>query len=438
MDCFYFCPNQKDLFVFVYNIFLVLYRAGIGIASLWNPKAKKWLNGRSKIFTGLKSAIGNSKSKIIWIHCSSLGEFEQGRPVIERIKALSSGHKILLTFFSPSGYEVKKDNAGADYIFYMPMDSIKNAQKFLDLLNPSLILFIKYDYWYHYLNEIKKRRINCLLISAVFRKEQLFFKSYGVLQRKMLNCFTQIFVQNEESKKLLKTIGIQNCTVSGDTRFDTVIEIAEKFESIPIIEKFIGESKCIVAGSTWKQDEKALQEVFAELNDTNLKLIIAPHEIHKTHLDDLKKLFPQSFRFSELNQNPKPETGNPKATTSNTLIIDSIGMLSRLYKYAYITYVGGGFTRDGVHNVLEAAVYGKPVVFGKNYKKYKEAIDLIESEAAKVFSNEEELYQILITLLNDKDDYRQKCHASKNYVLENKGATEKILGYIEENRLLTS
>jgi 3-deoxy-D-manno-octulosonic-acid transferase len=431
LDCFYFCPNQKKLPVFFYTIFLVLYRAGIAIASLWNPKAKKWLKGRKGLLKKIKSTIADEQSKIIWIHCSSLGEFEQGRPVMEEIKAQGTGHKILLTFFSPSGFEVKKDYKGADYIFYLPMDSKKNAQKFLDILSPSFIIFIKYDYWYYFLNEIKKRKINCLLISAVFRKDQLFFKWYGGLQRKMLRCFTKIFVQNKESKELLQTINIQNCTVSGDTRFDSVIEIAEKFEPIPLIEKFIGNSKCIVAGSTWKADEEALQKVFAGLNNPNLKLIIAPHEIHQAHLDELEKLYPQPIRFSKLTKIQQP-------ITSNILFIDNIGMLSRLYKYGYITYVGGGFTWDGVHNVLEAAVYGKPVVFGKNYKKYKEAIDLIECEGAKSFSDNEELYQILIALLTDEDDYRQKCQASKKYVLENKGATEKVLHYIEEKRLFTS
>jgi 3-deoxy-D-manno-octulosonic-acid transferase len=420
--------------VFFYNIFLWLYAAAIRVSSLWNIKARKWVGGRKNIFERIQSQIygeAASTTGLIWIHCSSLGEFEQGRPVIEKIRAQGTGHKILVSFFSPSGYEVKKNYGGADYIFYLPMDSRKNAQKFLDLVNPSLVIFIKYDYWYYYLNEIKKRKINCLLISAVFREDQSFFKWYGALQRKMLRCFTQIFVQNEQSAKLLETINIKNVMIGGDTRFDSVIETAEKFEPIPLVEKFIGNNKCIVAGSTWEEDEKFLQTVFAELNDFNLKLIIAPHEIHFSHLDELEKLFPRSTRFSGL-------TGNPDVTTQNILVIDNIGMLSLLYKYAYITYVGGGFTRDGVHNVLEAAVYGKPVLFGKNYKKYKEAIDLIEWEGAKAFSDAEELYQVFITLLNDNDDYRQKCQASKNYVWENKGATEKILSYIEENRLLTS
>ncbi len=369
-------------------------------------------------------------SDLVWIHCSSLGEFEQGKPVIEKIRTHNPAKKILLTFFSPSGYEEKKHYPGADYIFYLPMDSKKNAKNFIDIINPSLVFFIKYDFWYHYLKEINRRKIPCLLISALFREGQSFFKWYGVLQRKMLSCFTAIFVQNEKSKELLRKINIRNCVVSGDTRFDTVIEITNRFEPIQVIEEFIGKKKCVVAGSTWKDDEEILQKILIRLNDNDLKLIIAPHEIHKARLNELKELFPASINFSDLITISKKES-------YNILVIDNIGTLSRLYKYAYIAYVGGGFTRDGVHNVLEAAVYGKPVVFGKNYKKYKEATDLIECGGAKSFSVKDELYQILLALLNDETEYYQKCLASKNYVLENKGATEKILHYIEVNRLLT-
>jgi len=418
------------LAVFFYNIFLWLYVTGVRIAAVWNSKAKKWLKGRKGIFNDIRSAI-DPTSGVIWIHCSSLGEFEQGRPVIEKLKELRPNSKFLVTFFSPSGYEVKKNYAGADHIFYLPMDSRNNAKSFLDLVNPSLAIFIKYDYWYFYLSEIRKRKTNCLLISAVFRNDQFFFKWYGSLHRTMLRCFTKIFVQDAESKALLETISINHATISGDTRFDTVSDIAQKFERIPAIENFIGTARCIVAGSTWKEDEEMLQKAFLELSDNDIKLIIAPHEIHPASLNNVKKHFPESVRFSEL-------SGVAQQRASAVLIMDNIGMLSRLYKYGDIAYVGGGFTRDGVHNVLEAAVYAKPVVFGRNYKKYQEAIDLLDHEGAKTFSDSEELYQILSTLLNDEDDYRLKCQASRTYVEKNVGATQKILNYIEENRLLTS
>lgn len=365
---------------------------------------------------------------IIWVHCSSLGEFEQGKPVMEKIKRQFPDSKLLITFFSPSGYEIKKDYVVADHVFYLPLDSKRNAREFLDIVKPTLVIFIKYDYWYYYLTEIKRRKINCLLVSAVFRQDQAFFKWYGTLQRRMLGCFTQIFVQNDRSKKLLETINLSNCTVSGDTRFDTVTRIAEKFESIVPVENFVQDKRTIVAGSTWRKDEEMLQTVFNKLAP-DIKLIIAPHEVHHAHLDELKKLFPSSTRFSELAQNSR--------LSANVLIIDNIGMLSRLYKYAYVTYVGGGFTKDGVHNVLEAAVYGKPVLFGRNYGKYKEAIDLVKAGGAKSFSDAGQLAEALTSLLKNGNDYEAQCNASKNYVWGNKGATEKVLNYIEMNRLLT-
>lgn len=429
MNAFTFA-KIKNLTGFFYLIFLWLYRLAVSFSSIWNVKARKWIEGRKNIFEKIRFELQYSGSRTVWVHCSSLGEFEQGKPMIDKIKLLYPGIKLIVTFFSPSGYEVKKDYAGADHVFYLPMDSKRNAQKLLDIVKPTLVIFIKYDYWYYYLNEIKKRKINCLLVSAVFRQGQAFFKWYGSLQRKMLSCFTQIFVQNELSKKLLETINVNHCTVGGDTRFDTVIEIAEKFEPIPPVETFIQNKKTIVAGSTWRKDEEMLQITFNKLTSPGIKLIIAPHEIHDAHLDELKKLFPASVRFSELNSHDSPPE-------SNILIIDNIGMLSRLYKYAYITYVGGGFTKDGVHNVLEAAVYGKPVLFGNNYKKYREAVDLVKAGGAESFSEAGELYKALMILFKNEDDYDAKCNASKKYVWGNKGATEKVLNYIEINRLLT-
>ena len=429
MNAFTFA-KIKNLTGFYYSIFLWLYRLAVSISSLWNEKARRWLDGRRNIFEKIKLELQNEKSKTIWVHCSSLGEFEQGRPVMEKIKLRYPKYKLVITFFSPSGYEIKKNYAGVDHVFYLPMDSKKNAQKFLDIVIPSLVIFIKYDYWYYYLTEIKERKINCLLVSAVFRKNQAFFRWYGSLQKTMLKCFTQIFVQNEESKKLLETIDVNQCTVSGDTRFDTVVETAEKFEPIRAAEAFINDKKTIVAGSTWRKDEEMLQTAFNKLKSPDLKLIIAPHEIHHAHLDELKKLFPNAIRFSELSHD--------SALTRNILIIDNIGLLSRLYKYAHITYVGGGFTKDGVHNVLEAAVYGKPVLFGSNYGKYKEAVDLVKAGGAKSFCDSAELYETLLILLRNENDYNVRSNAAKKYVWGNKGATEKVMNYIEINRLLTS
>jgi 3-deoxy-D-manno-octulosonic-acid transferase len=433
------------LSVLLYNIFLLFFKAGIYIGSLFNNKAKKWVQGRKNIFEKLKSSIP-ANEKIIWIHCASLGEFEQGRPLIEEIRAQGprnkeqgARHKILLTFFSPSGYEVQKNYKGADWVFYLPVDGPRNAKRFLEIVDPSLVIFVKYELWYYYLKKIKYRNIPLLLVSALFRKDMSFFKWYGSLQRKMLSRFDHLFVQNEESKKLVDEVGLgELCSVSGDTRFDRVIEIAEKFEPIPIIEQFVGDSKVIVAGSTWKEDEELLQKAVTPIRDISIKLIIAPHEINDAHLDELKRLFPRSVFFSQLSdrvsQIPDPDSQPPVC-----LIIDNIGMLSRLYKYGTVAYVGGGLKPLGVHNVLEAAVYNQPVLFGPFYKKYLEAVGLVKNGGAFVVKNETELANCITNFMsNSHSCYDIASNASKNYVWKNKGATNRIIHFIQEKRLLTN
>jgi len=415
--------------IFFYNIFLFLYQAGISIASLWNNKAKLWLNGRKNIFDRLRAEVRTQDSKLVWFHCSSLGEFEQGRPVMENLKKQIPNSKFLLTFFSPSGYEIRKGYKGADWVFYLPLDSKKNANIFFDIVNPVLAVFVKYDYWYYYLNECKKRKTPLLLVSGTFRKDQPFFKWYGNLHRSMLNCFTHFFVQDKESLQLLQSININNATVAGDTRFDRVSEIAENFTQIEEIEKFCGRSPVFIAGSTWPEDEKIIKDAAA--NFANLKLIIAPHEIHKEHIDQLKTIFPDSVLFSQL------RTHSSEPITSNCLIIDNIGMLSKLYHYATIAYIGGGFNK-GIHNTLEAAVFGKPVLFGPNYKKFKEATGLIESGGGVCINSSTELTSQLKKLLTNKGILESSSKNSFDFVKQNKGATEKILHYIEANRLLTN
>ena len=420
--------------VFFYNIFLLLFRSAINLASLFNQKAKKWVRGRKNIFEKLESVIPKSE-KIVWMHCASLGEFEQGRPVIEEIKIKYPAYKILLTFFSPSGYEAQKNYKEVDWVFYLPPDGPRNAKRFLELVQPSLVIFVKYEFWYYYLKKIKYRNIPLLLISALFRKDMAFFKWHGRLQRKMLSRFNHLFVQNKESKELMNSIGLAAiCTVSGDTRFDRVISIAENFKPISVIEKFIGNNKAIIAGSTWKEDEEALQKAFTVIKNPSLKLIIAPHEINEKHLTEIKQLFPDAIRFSFFT--------TVNSSESNCLIIDNIGMLSQLYKYSYLSYVGGGLKTNGIHNVLEAAVFNKIVLFGPYYKKYTEAIGLVKSGGGITFSDEKKdgyaLKQIIEKLIMDEKEYTTRSKAAGNFVASNKGATQKIIQFIQEKRLLTN
>src|SRR5688500_16902474 len=307
------------------------------MASLWNRKAKLWLEGRKNIFERLNSAHPTPDSRLIWMHCSSLGEFEQGRPILEKLKSRYRDVKILLTFFSPSGYEIRKNYKGADYVFYLPIDSAGNAKRFFDIVNPGLVLFVKYEYWYYYLQECKKRNIPLLMISAIFRKNQPFFKWYGAFHRKMLGCMKQFFLQDETSKKLLQSLQINNLTVSGDTRFDRVSEIAESAEQLPIIEQFCENKNVIVAGSTWPEDESIIKKAIN--SDNSLKLIIAPHEIHEKHLKEIKNLFPGSILFSQLT------TDSSSVINYNCLIIDYISILSCIYSYATITFFAVGFKK---------------------------------------------------------------------------------------------
>ena len=425
-----------------YNLFLFLYSAGIRIAALWSPKARKWIEGRRQIFKEINDAIINDRvlpinigtnNKLIWMHCASLGEFEQGRPVLESIRQQDAGIKIVLTFFSPSGYEVMKNYKGADYIFYLPMDNIFYAKKFIDAINPSLVLWVKYEYWFYYLQELKQRNIPVLLISGIFRKSQPFFKWYGGIWKKMLESFDHIFVQNEASKKLLATVAItQNVTVSADTRFDRVIEIAKQPLDAAIIKSFCNNNIVIVAGSTWEDDEVILA-AYGDENNHEQKLIVVPHELDKLHLKSVKKMFKKSIFYTEIENTPMLINN---ISQYNTLIVDTVGMLSRLYSYGHINYVGGGFTNDGIHNILEAAVWGKPIIIGENYEKYFEAVDLIEYAAAESISDAVELKEVIDNWLTDEIAYKESAAAAKEYVYANAGATKKIMDYIYVNRLL--
>lgn len=416
--------------LFFYNIFCWLYRSAIRIAALWNPKARLWVKGRQDWYNAIRPQFDNNQGPWIWMHCASLGEFEQGRPVLEALRSQYPGYRILLTFFSPSGYEVRKDYKGADLVTYLPMDNKISAVKFINLVNPSLVLWVKYEYWYYYLTGLRKKQVPVLLISGIFRKDQPFFKWYGRLHQYILESFSQMFVQNEASRELLNGIGFKQVTVNGDTRFDRVAEIAAQFQPLPAIEAFCGNHPVIVAGSTWDADEEELDH-YANTHP-EIRFIIAPHEIEAPHLQDIEKLFKHTVRYSEWS---KTLQADPSV---NTLIIDNIGMLSKLYHYATITYIGGGFGKEGVHNVLEAAVYGKPVVFGPVYDKFIEADELVETGGGISIETALELEEVFNELLQDEREYKKAASAAAQYVASKTGATEAVTSYIQENRLLTN
>lgn len=419
----------------LYILFLRIYSLAASLISPFNDKAKKWIDGRKNILQTISLAVANDASKKIWVHCSSLGEFEQGKPVMEALKKNYPAFKLVLTFFSPSGYEVQKNFSGADYIFYMPIDGKQNAAAFFDIIQPSLIIFIKYEFWHFYLNEAKRRNICLLLVSGMFRKSQPFFQWYGSFHQQMLCCFTHIFVQAQQALELLHSIGVSNCSVSGDTRFDRVLEIAENFMPIPAVEEFCGNHITIVAGSTWLDDDEALDHYVN--THPEYRFIIAPHDISEDRLQECEKLYKHTLRFSQTT-NDKLRTSHLTPHTSNTLLIDNIGMLKYLYKYGTICYVGGGFGGDGVHNVLEAAVYAKPVVFGPVYEKFIEASELIEAGGAASVGDAIELEAEFDELLNNKEECKVAGNTAGNYVKDKCGATKKVISFIQEKRLLTN
>ncbi len=406
----------------LYNLFIRLYLFCIIIAGMFNKKARLWLAGRKNLFNKISFVLKEGEKRV-WFHCSSLGEFEQGRPVIEKFREKYAGYKIVLTFFSPSGYEIRKNYEYADYIFYLPLDTRKNSEKFIELINPKLVFFIKYEYWFNFLSVLKQRNIPVFIVSAIFRSNQHFFKWYGAWFRKKLKCITYFFVQNKISKGLLESIGITNVSVSGDTRFDRVFSIANNKKSFPLIEKFKGNNNLLIAGSTWPQDEKLIYEII-NLKIQNLKFVIVPHEVHKEHINGiLHGTGAKAVKFSEADDN--------NVSGFDALIVDSIGVLSHLYQYSTVTYIGGGFSK-GIHNILEAATFGNPVVFGPNYFKFHEAKDLIEIKGAFSVSSSQQLADKLRELLDNKSLLEKTSAIAKNYVAEKKGATENVVKEIEK------
>ena len=418
--------------LFLYRIFIGIYPIAAWILGFVNPKAKQWHTGRKEILTQITAALASNTKPIIWMHCASLGEFEQGRPVLEGLQKQYPNYRILLTFFSPSGYEVHKNYAGADYVFYLPMDSAENARKFLKITNPSIAIFVKYEFWHYYLTELKKLQIPTLLIAGIFRKDQLFFKWYGSFYKNLLSRFTAFFVQDKSSESLLHSIGINNeVYLCGDTRFDRVIEIAAAFTPIDPIAHFCNNSLVLVAGSTWFQDDETIAHF--EKTNPNIKFIIAPHDITNQRLQNCLGLYKNAVLYSDY-----VKGYNSVPQNVNTLIIDNVGMLSKLYHYATVTFIGGGFGADGIHNCLEAAVHYKPVIFGPVYDKYIEASGLVDAGGAISIQDALDFEAVVNKLFSNEADRIKMGQDAGAFVHAHKGATAKILHYIQEKRLLTS
>jgi len=402
--------------LFIYQISIQIYFIAIKIASLFNPKAKQWIDGRKNIFYQLNKTI-QPNDNIYWFHCASLGEFEQGKPIIDEIKAKHEDIKIQVTFFSPSGYELRKSYKNADYIFYLPLDTKKNAQQFLKTVRPTKAFFIKYEFWYNYLFELKNNKIPTYLISGSFRKDQAFFKFYGTLNKKMLCYFSHFFLQTETSKLLLESIGFNNTTVTGDTRIDRVYENSLNPNNVTLIKSFKGNKSIIALGSSWPKEEEIITE-FIHASKKNYKYIIAPHDISTEHIKKIKTLLKTDFiLYSEANSE------NIKSVT--TLIIDNVGLLSNIYQYTDIAFIGGGFT-GALHNILEPASFGNTLLFGPKHHKFHEAEDLLKLQAAFVIKDTDDLHGVINHLEVD-NTLKEAQNAASKYIKEGIGATQLIL-----------
>ncbi len=403
----------------IYNLIIALYDLAVHIISPFSRKPRKMMKGHWVVYELLRQQL-EPGYRYIWFHAASLGEFEQGRPLMEKIRASYPEYKLLLTFFSPSGYEVRKNYRGADIVCYLPFDKPRNVKKFLDLVNPCMAFFIKYEFWKNYLDELHSRRIPVYSVSSIFRKGQIFFKWYGGTYRNVLRNFDYLFVQNERSKRFLAKIGINRAMVVGDTRFDRVLQIRQEAKELPLVELFKGKAMTFVAGSSWQPDE----DLFIEYFNTHpeMKLIIAPHVIDENHLVEIvSKLKRPYVRYSRADEK--------NVLKADCLIIDCFGLLSSIYRYGEIAYIGGGFG-VGIHNTLEAAVYGIPVIFGPKYQKFQEAVQLIENKGAYCIKNYVELKVLLDRLMTDDEFLRDTGYRAGSYVTDNAGATDKILSVI--------
>ena len=408
---------------FLYNQIVFIAGFLLKIVALFSPKMALFVKGRKDVFKTLEAKI-QANDKSIWFHAASLGEYEQGLPVIEKIKEKYPSHKIIVTFFSPSGYEVRKNNTVANCTVYLPLDTQKNAKQFIELTNPELVFFIKYEYWPNYLNELKKRNIKTYLISGILRENQAFFKWYGGFYRKSLDAFDFFFVQNESSKQLLQSLSHQNVLVSGDTRFDRVSTILEKNNTLDFIAEFKDNKITVVVGSSWPKDEEIIAQYINQYSNENVKFIIAPHNIKAEQIANLKTLITKpTALFSEKE--------NQSLSDQQVFIIDTIGILTKIYSYADIAYVGGGFGNPGIHNILEPATFGIPIVIGPNYSHFAEATALVKLEGCVSIANNKDLLETFDDLIYKPDIRFQKGAICRQFVQQNKGATAIILNHLQ-------
>ncbi len=412
----------------LYNIGIRLYSMGISIASLFHSKAKLWWSGRKNIWSDIEQWRSQNSGEVIWMHCASLGEFEQGRPVLEALRKKFPSVKLVLTFFSPSGFEVRKNYSGADFICYLPSDTPQNATRFVQTLQPKMVLIVKYEYWANYFFQCKNNHIPLFILSGILRPDQRFFGIFSGFWKDVLRCVTHFFVQNKSTQQLLQSIQLTNCTITGDTRFDRVIEMASQASPIDEIHSFCQNSFCVIAGSSWPAEEKMLQSWLSIQDASNVRLILVPHEISENHIQSIQHLYPNAVRWTQREQ---------VNTHTNVLIVDAIGMLSSIYRYGHVAIIGGGFGK-GIHNTLEAAVWKIPVLFGPNYHKFDEAIALIEQNGGYHFDNEKQLHDRLNQFKN-QPQYRETCgNNAYSFVMSSKGATALILEWIDKNKLLTA
>ena len=417
----------------MYNLIIYIYLFGVAVYSRFNEKVRKMWRGEREAFRILKEKV-DPNAKYVWFHAASLGEFEQGRPLMERLRRDHPEYKILLTFFSPSGYEVRKNYEGADIITYLPLDTITNARRFLRTINPVMAFFIKYEFWYNYLHILKHRNIPVYSVSSIFRLDQVFFKWYGRQYSRVLNCFTHFYVQNEVSKELLAKIGITNVSIVGDTRFDRVLQIKEAAKKLPIVETFMKESgqkpKVFVAGSSWPPDEEIFIRYFNEHRDW--KLIIAPHVIGEDHLQQIEQILSgrKVIRYSAAVANTQLSTLNSQLSIADVLIIDCFGLLSSIYRYGDVAYVGGGFGVS-IHNTLEAAVWDKPVIFGPENKKFQEAQGLKQCGGGFEIHGYDDFARLMDRFASDSAYLEQQGHQAGQYVQSLAGATEKVMADVK-------